>query len=166
MDADTFVDEASGLTMRVDRYYILSDSGSSYTSEGFASVEDARRWWAGHGAAQWPGVDLVVPRYKQEEAGFDDVDEANIFLGADLRHLQESLMAERPWQRDDAATQDWLELGGSKLATPSVIAGWTDEQCRQAEEWASAVYFRASDNPNVRIPPIPPHVAALPDCAD
>ena len=66
------------------------------------------------------------------------------------------------WVRNDQATQDLLELGSDRLAMPSVIATWTDEQCQQVEEWASARHFRASDNPGVRVPPTPPHVAALP----
>jgi hypothetical protein len=68
------------------------------------------------------------------------------------------------WTRDDQATQDLLGLGSDKLAMLSVIATWTDEQCRQAEAWASARHFRASDNSN-RVPPIPPHVAVLPERA-
>jgi hypothetical protein len=67
-------------------------------------------------------------------------------------------------RRDDQATQDLLNLGSDKLAMLSVIATWTDEQCQPAEAWASARYFRASDNA-VRVPEIPPHVAALPERA-
>lgn len=70
----------------------------------------------------------------------------------------------KTWKRDDEATQDLLSLA-DKLAMRSVIATWTDEQCQQAEEWASARHFSASDNPGVRVPPIPPHVAALPEYA-
>lgn len=72
----------------------------------------------------------------------------------------------KTWKRDDQATQDWLDLASDKTAPLSVIATWTDEQCRQAEDWASARHFRASDNPGVRVPPIPPHVAALDDVGD
>lgn len=68
------------------------------------------------------------------------------------------------WQRDDQATQDLIELGGDKLVMLSVIATWTDEQCRQAEAWASARHFKASDNA-VRVPPTPPHIAACPERA-
>jgi hypothetical protein len=68
------------------------------------------------------------------------------------------------WKRDDQATQDLLDLGSDKLAMLGVIATWTDEQCRQAEAWASARHFHASDNA-VRVPKIPPHVAALPERA-
>ena len=68
------------------------------------------------------------------------------------------------WKRDDQATQDLISLGSDKLAMLSVIAKWTDEQCQQAEAWASARHFRASDNA-VRVPEMPPHVAALPERA-
>ena len=70
----------------------------------------------------------------------------------------------KDWKRDDQATQDLIDLGSDKLAPLSVISTWTDEQCRQAEAWASARHFHASDN-IVRVPPVPPHVAALPERA-
>lgn len=68
----------------------------------------------------------------------------------------------KDWKRDDQATADLLELGSDKIAHLHIIATWTDEQCRQAEAWASARHFRASDNA-VRVPKIPPHVADLPE---
>lgn len=64
------------------------------------------------------------------------------------------------WKRDDEATCDLLELAGDVLVTAQVVRAWTDEQCQQAEAWAAARHFRASDNA-VRVPSIPPHVAAL-----
>lgn len=69
------------------------------------------------------------------------------------------------WKRDDQATQELIELGSDKHAPLSVIAAWANEQCQQAEAWASARHFRASDNNN-RVPPIPPHVAELEDVGD
>lgn len=71
----------------------------------------------------------------------------------------------KKWKRDDQATQDLIELVSDKQAPLNVIVTWTDEQCQQAEAWASARHFRASDNNN-RVPPIPPHVAALEDVGD
>lgn len=68
-------------------------------------------------------------------------------------------MAKKSWQRDDEATIDLLELAGI-LAPTQVVHSWTDEQCQQAEEWAAARHFRASDNA-VRVPPVPAHVAAI-----
>lgn len=47
--------------------------------------------------------------------------------------------------RDDAATVDLLSLVGVEVFEEDV-ALWTDEQVQQAENWASAMYLRASDN--------------------
>lgn len=41
----------------------------------------------------------------------------------------------------------------------AAIEAWTDEQCQQAEEWAGAAYTNASDNDDVVVPTIPPHVS-------
>jgi hypothetical protein len=65
-------------------------------------------------------------------------------------------------KRDDAATKQVLELGSQKVALLETISNWTLEECRQAEEWASANFYHASDN-TVDVPACPPHVAALPD---
>lgn len=65
------------------------------------------------------------------------------------------------WTRDDQATQDLVTLVCDRLVMLSVIERWTDEQCRQAEEWAAAVHFRASDNA-VKVPQMPAHVAECP----
>lgn len=63
-----------------------------------------------------------------------------------------------PWARDDAATLDMLELTGQGRAVPLVaIQLWTDDECKEAEEWAGASHLRASDN-DVTVPPIPKHV--------
>jgi hypothetical protein len=68
-------------------------------------------------------------------------------------------------RRDDQATQDLLDLGSDKLAMLSVIATSTDEHCQQAEAWATARHFRASDDA-VHAPTIPLHVAALAEQRD
>jgi hypothetical protein len=66
------------------------------------------------------------------------------------------------WERDDQATADLLELGSDKIGHLHIIGTWTDAQCREAEAWASARHFRASDN-DIEVPPMPAHVADLPD---
>ena len=38
------------------------------------------------------------------------------------------------------------------------IASWSDEECEQAEDWAIACHYRASDN-DVEVPPVPSWVA-------
>lgn len=65
----------------------------------------------------------------------------------------------REWKRDNDATWCLLNLTGEGACVPeSAIAAWTDEQCRQAEEWAGAAHLNASDNDDVVVPPIPEHV--------
>lgn len=66
------------------------------------------------------------------------------------------------WERDDQATADLIELGSDKIAHLHIIGTWTDAQCREAEAWASARHFKASDN-DVSVPIMPEHVAALPE---
>lgn len=68
------------------------------------------------------------------------------------------------WMRDDQATADLLDLATDRLAPLTTIAAWSDDQCRQAEAYAAARHFQASDN-DVKVPPMPAHVAALPSRA-
>lgn len=63
--------------------------------------------------------------------------------------------------RDDQATQDLIGLGSDKLAMLSVIATWTDEECRQAEAWARVRHFPVGSSAQ-QAPETPPHVAVLP----
>ncbi len=65
----------------------------------------------------------------------------------------------REWQRDDVTTRDILALTGQGACVPmTAINEWTDEQCREAENWAGATHLQASDNDDVEVPPIPEHV--------
>jgi hypothetical protein len=67
--------------------------------------------------------------------------------------------AER-WRRDDNRTHDILSLTGQgSLVPPEAIAGWTNTECKAAEDWAGASHLHASDNDDVAVPPIPRHVA-------
>jgi hypothetical protein len=77
------------------------------------------------------------------------------------------------WFRDEQLTLDTLSLvGETEHVTAADVASWTDEQCQQAEDWALATHFYASDNPRVRIPPKPAFLeqpegtrtATRPDC--
>lgn len=58
------------------------------------------------------------------------------------------------WHRDDEATMLCLMLV-SHYVPLEVIAKWTDEQVQQAETWAGAVHYHASDNDDVVVPPKP-----------
>lgn len=69
------------------------------------------------------------------------------------------------WVRHDWRTLDALLLVGGHMVTADVVATWSDEQCREAEEWAIALHYLASDNDDVVVPPMPVHVAAHPEVA-
>ena len=55
--------------------------------------------------------------------------------------------------RDDSATVDLLGLVGVDVYEEDV-AQWTEEQVKEAENWASAAYLSASDN-TLKMPPKP-----------
>ena len=64
-------------------------------------------------------------------------------------------------QRNNEVTVILLELAGCQDASPGVVSRWSDEECRQAEAWASAEHLHACDKQGAVRLPIPPHVAAL-----
>lgn len=92
----TFKEPGSGLTMQRDRWYILSDSGSSYSPYGFRTADEAREWFASPAARDLYGGELKLaqPSYLPptdedkvhgECGGWDDEWEAaNVLLGLDL----------------------------------------------------------------------------------
>lgn len=53
----------------------------------------------------------------------------------------------------DRATNEELAVADAALMT--IINGWTDDECRAVQAWASAVHLKASDNPDVVVPPMP-----------
>lgn len=75
--------------------------------------------------------------------------------------LVEQLKIEQPeeWQRDDEITSTCLLLVGGYDVPRDAISTWSDEECMQAEEWARAVHYCASDNDDVEVPPVPSWVA-------
>jgi len=99
----TFKEPGSGLTMQRDRWYILSDSGSSYSPYGFRSVAEAREWFASPAARDLYGgeLELAEPSYLppvgHETHGEWDSDwgVANVVLGLDLLNF---------WLSNDRAT--------------------------------------------------------------
>lgn len=66
------------------------------------------------------------------------------------------------WSRDEERTLCLLLLCGGHGVTAEVIAGWSDEECQQAEDWAGREHLAASDNDDVERVPMPAHVAAHP----
>lgn len=74
-------------------------------------------------------------------------------------YVPRSFEAAVAWTRDNQATYDILQLIHQGEDIPlSTIEGWTDEQCKQAEDYAGAVHLKASDNDDVVVPPIPEHL--------
>ena len=71
-------------------------------------------------------------------------------------------MGKETWARNDDALVDVFAIAGDRELTVDVARSWTDQQCQEAEEWAWALHFRASDNPRVKVPPMPAHVRDLP----
>lgn len=84
--ADQFYDHGSGLTMDVNKWYILSDSGSYYRAEGFDSAESALLWsMSPEGKDRLGGLTATFPHFLEDKSGFDGIEAVNIFSGRDLR---------------------------------------------------------------------------------
>ena len=70
--------------------------------------------------------------------------------------------ATEAWTRNDDRTFTLLMLCGGHDVPREAVTGWTDQQCEQAEDWASREHLNASDNDDVERVPMPPHVTAHP----
>ena len=82
-----FVEPGTGLKMRTDRWYIISDSGSFYISTGFTCPENALLWAkAPFVQRQFGGrLELFQPRWNGPGLGYlDDFEAANVVCGAHL----------------------------------------------------------------------------------
>ena len=66
------------------------------------------------------------------------------------------------WVRDNQSVYCALMLCGGHDVPESAVAAWTDEQCRQAQDWALTEHVAASDNDDVVRLPMPEHVKAWP----
>jgi hypothetical protein len=67
--------------------------------------------------------------------------------GTGPRDVEPVGLVQGEWARDDESTLDALLLVSDLAEIPSdVVATWTDEQCKEAEDYALAVHARASDN--------------------
>lgn len=84
MKRGRFIEPGSGLTMNLDEWYILSDSGSAYSSTGWNSAENAVR----------AALDLTEYALSPEDVsvwcpinpanGVEDANVANVVRGLDL----------------------------------------------------------------------------------
>lgn len=81
---ETFLEPGSGLEMELDKFYIISDSGSFFTAQGFDSADQALNWAQSADGIAAGAQDAVVPTF-QAGGFFEGQDGANIYLGRELR---------------------------------------------------------------------------------
>lgn len=79
-----FQEPGSGLFMEMDRWYILSDSGSYYHRDGFASEAEALAWAKSPEGVEAGAGDAVVPVFTGPATAWQGVDAANIMFARDL----------------------------------------------------------------------------------
>ncbi|KAF0205515.1 MAG: hypothetical protein FD173_958 [Gallionellaceae bacterium] len=59
------------------------------------------------------------------------------------------------WNRNEDMTFHILLMISGHNVTKDAIESWSDEQCKQAEEWAICIHLKASDNDDVEVPKVP-----------
>ncbi len=96
---------------------------------------------------KWEGVDGAAEAPASDEQAHFDITDAGEVVALD------------GWESDHVAIELRL-LQASVEATQETIAGWTDDQCRQADCWAIAVQFNASDHDDIQVPPKPDFLPA------
>lgn len=87
-DSKLFRDVGTGIVMDPDLYYIVSDSGSAYSAQGFPTVLAAREWMRlPEQVADYSLTDLDViwPKYLGPEAGWENMAACNIVKGDDCK---------------------------------------------------------------------------------
>lgn len=84
-DGMAYLDEATGLTMQTNRWYIVSDSGSFYTSQGFQTKDYALNYTESEEFIKDFGrCTVAVPVYDQATHQWNNNwDEVNIISAAD-----------------------------------------------------------------------------------
>lgn len=86
--AHTFIEPGSGYEMQIGKFYILSDSGSAYSSTGFDSAESAVDYINGPDfiSTYGPDVEVSVPAYDPVKHEWNnDWSEANVLSASDLQ---------------------------------------------------------------------------------
>lgn len=76
----TFIEEGSGATMELDKFYILWDSGGLVLPQGFASAEEA----VAAATAAGYHIGLTVPKFLGWEQGWEGQDGINVMYGEHL----------------------------------------------------------------------------------
>lgn len=84
-----FTEPGSGLVMEFGKWYVLSDSGSYFDDQGFATIEAAQQWWddEGRAAFEWPGDlpgPISVPRFLGGGDGWDESYSPQLMKADDL----------------------------------------------------------------------------------
>ena len=82
-----FKEPGSGIRMRTDRWYVVSDSGSAYLSSGFTDPENAKLWAQSPFVQREYGgrVELFMPRWDGPGVGYlDAFDAVNLVSGAHM----------------------------------------------------------------------------------
>lgn len=116
------------------------------------------------GVSQRPWVELGGSEAKCWMAAVQQVLAEAAAMGMDMKKAAPEIdlqsISPVSFSRDDTATFNALLLVGGQDVPFSAIAGWTDMQCVEAEQWAMALHLNASDNDEVEVPEMPAHVAA------
>jgi hypothetical protein len=81
----TFKEVGTWLDMDINKFYVLTDSGSFYTSQGFDSAEDALNWARGpEGIEAGADQGVIVPTFAGPQEGWPELSGANVFYARDL----------------------------------------------------------------------------------
>lgn len=89
-----FHDYMSGIRVKIDKYYVMTDSGSLVTSEGFDSAEEAFKFAQTTFACQEYGYkrnDVGIPKWNPEICNWDNDDHfISVLFGRDLYDYQQN----------------------------------------------------------------------------
>lgn len=80
--------------MEFGKWYIVSDSGSIFTSQGFPSLDDARKYWLSHEFREHHDEPVLhCPSYDKSAAEWTPFESCNVVLADDLFHYYGTLHA-------------------------------------------------------------------------
>jgi len=98
---EDFVEEGCGCRLRLDRWYALSDSGTAFSTEGFATAEEALAWIQAPEQCEEYGHDpdwAGIPPWDPEEFNWDDGGDSgfgiNVVYGRDLYDFWQNVYKE------------------------------------------------------------------------
>lgn len=79
-----FIEPGTGLLMNRGKFYIISDSGSSYAQTGFSNVDEARVYMKGARVEYDLDEDEIVAPVYDPVSAWPDMDACNILCADDL----------------------------------------------------------------------------------